>query len=140
MAKQEDLDVGEANKREREEEESGDKEEGEEDSDFDSDTGEMDVDDHGDWLDLSEFGKMPEKPPTSMAFPASMLRYVQEKHNPRPSNDTVLVNILEDDEGLAREKTYSVWEMKSQNRKIKDGENIHLASYLDEGGVLSSNS
>ncbi|KAI8556303.1 hypothetical protein RHMOL_Rhmol05G0242100 [Rhododendron molle] len=75
---------------------------------------------------------MPEKTPTSMAFPASLLSYVQEKHNPRPSNDTVLVNILEDDEGLPREKTYSVWEMKSQNRKIKYGENIHLASHLDE--------
>ncbi|KAG5549879.1 hypothetical protein RHGRI_014997 [Rhododendron griersonianum] len=54
-----------------------------------------------------------------MAFPASLLRYFQEKHNPPPSNDTVLINIVEDDEGLAREDSYSVWELKSQNRKIK---------------------
>ncbi|XP_058214125.1 uncharacterized protein LOC131325728 [Rhododendron vialii] len=78
----------------------------------------MDVDDHGDWLDLSEFLKKPEKTPSSMAFPASFLRYCQEKHKPRRRNETVLVNIVEDDEGLVREKTYSVWERKSQNRKI----------------------
>lgn len=82
------------------------------------------------WISLSS-EKCPRNPPRPWPF-----RLVQEKHNPRPSNDTVLVNILEDDEGFAREKTYSVWEMKSQNRKIKDGENIHLASYLDEGNHL----
>lgn len=103
----------------------GEEEEDSENADEDTDD-EMHVDDndnvddeYGDWF-ISQIKKRPDLP-SSEAFPASLLSYVQETHcHDRPPNtNTVLVYILEDEEGLARDNSYPVWEMERQKRKMK---------------------
>lgn len=104
----------------------GEEEEDSENADDDDTDDEMHEDDHdnvddeyGDWF-MSQLKKRPDLP-SSEAFPASLLSYVQETHchDRPPSTNTVLVYILEDEEGLARDNSYPVWEMERQKRKMK---------------------
>jgi len=115
------------NSKEEEEEEKEEKNEDEDsenavdDDDDDGDGDDEDEDDDGDWMDKVdplEIKKRYQMPPP-FAYPASLLSYVLEKHTPAPTTEIVLQYILVDDKGLVRGKSYPVWEMERQKRKME---------------------